>query len=433
MHHPPATPQPGLRSRGATRATRMRRVREGLGRAWDWIAQHEAAPAPYAAGRGGRWTLGLVALAALAYGVVLSVYTTGLQHAYRTHAEDLGIMDQVLWNTAHGHFMLQTICNPVSDQNCLGGVSRFAIHFEPILIPLAVLYLFAARIKVLLVLQAVAVASGAFPAYLLATRRLRGAGWGLLFAALYLVSPALLSAVVTDFHPETLAAPAVLWALYFMIVRRDRALILTCLFLLTCKETLALDVFMIGLFVAVAQRRPRLGLALSGVAVATLALALTLMHLLSPIGYSPVAGRLTPLLHAPVATLLSAAHDPARLAYLVRLLAPVGFLPLLSPWSLLIAAPSMLVNALSSDPHMYSGQYQYNTDIVPVLLAAAVDALVWVRPVPVLLAAAAGWAPARDRRVAPLAAVAAAGRGDPCAARAGADRGRAGAGGPRLP
>ena len=52
----------------------------------------------------------------------------------------MGIMDQALWNTLHGAILHQTICNSISDTNCLGDVSRFAIHFEPIMLPLSLLY-----------------------------------------------------------------------------------------------------------------------------------------------------------------------------------------------------------------------------------------------------------------------------------------------------
>src|SRR5512147_668599 len=81
------------------------------------------------------YTLGLLSALAIAliYALALTRYLFALHDTFSTFAEDLGIIDQTLWNTVHGHFMLQTICNPIGDQNCLGIVSRFAIHFEPIL------------------------------------------------------------------------------------------------------------------------------------------------------------------------------------------------------------------------------------------------------------------------------------------------------------
>ncbi len=358
----------------------LRRLLRFPQRAWQWLSAHEAVPAPFDAGLAGRIALALVALIAVVYTVVMVGYVFGQQDLFRTGAEDLGIMDQVLWNTSHGHFLVQSICNNITDTNCLGNVSRFAIHFEPILIPLSLLYLIIPNVKVILFLQVAVVASGAFPAYLLAARRLRNVVWGVLFATLFLLYPSLQAAVVDDFHPETLAAAAIMWALYFLAMRRYRALVICCILTLLCKETLALDVIMIGLFVLVIQRRPRIGLSLIVAACLQLALALTLMHLASPLGQSPVAGRLDNLKSQPLTTLLSIATDPARRAYLFKLLGPVGFLPLLSPWVLALAAPSMLLNMVSSYPQMYTGIYQYNTDIVPILVAAAIDALAWLGP-----------------------------------------------------
>jgi hypothetical protein len=48
---------------------------------------------------------------------------------------------------------------------------------------------------------------------------------------------------------------------------------------------------------------------------------------------------------------------------------------------LALAGPSLLLNMASNYSLMYSGLYQYNTDIVPILLAASIDALIWLAPV----------------------------------------------------
>ncbi len=258
--------------------------------------------------------------------------------------------------------------------------SRFAIHFEPILIPLSLLYVVWPSVNALFALQALVVASGAIPIWLLATRRLRNPWWGVAFAALFLIYPPNIAALTDDFHPETLAGVILLWALYFLTVRRYRALVLCLALALLCKETLTLDVMGIGLFVALIHRRWRLGLGIVVGGALTLGLALALMRLLSPIGHSPVTGRFTDLLHAPISTLLAMAHDPARRSYLIKLLAPFGFLPLLSPWMAALALPSVALNLLSSDPSMYSGRYQYNTDIAAIFIVAAIDALVWIAP-----------------------------------------------------
>ena len=380
-------------------ASRRRTLWSYLGGAWQWLTDHEAEPAPYDAKLAGRIALGLVVCGILIYIIVMSGYVLGLQATFNTSAEDLGIMDQVLWNTSHGHFMIQSICNSVTDSNCLAVTfSRFAIHFEPILIPLSFLYLVIPSVRFLLFFQVVVVGSGAIPAYLLATRRLRNVVWGVIFAGMYLIFPSLQAAVTFAFHPETLAAALVMWAMYLLATHRYRGLIACCLAILLCKETLSLDVIMIGLFVILIHRRPRVGISLMVMGAGMLAVALLLMHVASPIGQSPVAGRLDELKEAPLTTLKAIITDPRRHAYLLKLFAPTGFLALFSPWMVALALPSIFLNMASSYSLMYSGLYQYNTDIVPILIAAAIDAMVWLAP---LLERWAAWLRQRLQDVLP--------------------------------
>ena len=109
----------------------------------------------------------LVALAAMNFSAFFILYLTTRHDAFLTHAEDLGIMDQAIWNTVHGNLMHQTICNTIGDTNCVGlsGISRFSIHVEPILFIISLLYVFIATPKLLLILQTLVIASGAFPAF----------------------------------------------------------------------------------------------------------------------------------------------------------------------------------------------------------------------------------------------------------------------------
>src|SRR5271165_1580662 len=109
--------------------------------------------------------IGLLLSAAIAvfYCIFMVIYLIVLHRTLGTHAEDMGIMDQVFWNTAHGHFLHQTICNAISDNNCLGDVSRWAIHFEPLMLIFVPLYWVVPGPITLFTLQTVAVAIGALP------------------------------------------------------------------------------------------------------------------------------------------------------------------------------------------------------------------------------------------------------------------------------
>ncbi len=232
---------------------------------WDRLLDRYPRLPPAPEGQGARVAPGLVAMLAVAFAAFFIIYTALAHAAYATHAEDLGIIDQALWNTTngHGHDLQQTICDVVDDITCLGDVPRTAIHFEPILLFFAPVYALLPSPLILVTIQAIVVASGAFPAYWIASRRLRSPWAGLAFAALYLLSPALQAALGVDFHAVTLAAALLLFALYGVLARNDLLLWVACLFAMTTNEEIPLIVIMIGLSIALLQRRRRLGLGLA--------------------------------------------------------------------------------------------------------------------------------------------------------------------------
>src|SRR5579884_2702284 len=166
--------------------------------------------------------LGITLAAMTIFVVVFTLYTFQLHNDLGTHAEDLGIMDQVLWNTAHGHFWQETICNSISDTNCLVGTSRWAIHFEPLMLALVPLYWLIPGPHMLQFVQVAGVSLGALPAYWLGSRRFQNIGAGVVVASVFLLMPAIRSAIVDDFHMVALAAPLLMFAVYFLYARQDR-------------------------------------------------------------------------------------------------------------------------------------------------------------------------------------------------------------------
>src|SRR5689334_9740446 len=102
---------------------------------------------------------GLVTVAVLIFCAYFILLLLGRHDVFQTNAEDLGIMDQAIWSVQHSGTLHQTICNILTDTNCYSpdGINRFAIHFEPILYPISLLYLVWPSPKTLLVLQTVIV------------------------------------------------------------------------------------------------------------------------------------------------------------------------------------------------------------------------------------------------------------------------------------
>ena len=359
----------------------------------EWWKRLELYPAPEALPRTRIFWLamGLVGFFVLAFSVYFIIYLVGRQNAYMTSAEDMGIMDQAVWSLTHGHLFQQTICNTISDVNCYGlnGISRFAIHFEPILFPVSLSYLIWSSPDTLLVIQVLVVASGAFPAFWLARLRLRNELAAVGIALLYLLYPAQQQATIFEFHAVTFTAALLLFTLYFMYTRRTVWLFVFAILSMACKEEIALVIALFGLWSIFFQHRWKSGAALVLLGIGWAGLDLLIFHIFSPTGRPLLASRYAYLGSSPLQiayTILRHPHEflnwyvlnPSDMQYYGILFAPAGYLPLFSPWVLVLAVPSLAINVLSSDPNMRTGIFQYNAEIVPILIFATIEAIVLI-------------------------------------------------------
>src|SRR2546426_3144597 len=246
--------------------------------------------------------MGLVGLMVLLFSGFFIAFLTSRHDAFLTAAEDLGNMDQAIWSVTHGQLLHQTICNVVSDTNCYStaGISRFAIHFEPILFPVSLLYLIWPGPKTLLVLQTLVVASGAFPAFWLARLRLRNELAAAAIALVYLLYPAQQQATVFEFHAVTFTASFLLFTLYFMYTRRTLWLFIFAILAMACKEEIPLVIAFFGLWSLIFQQRWRTGIGLVLLALGWLGLIFLAYRLFSPTGHSLLASRYAYLGNGPV-------------------------------------------------------------------------------------------------------------------------------------
>jgi uncharacterized membrane protein len=362
-------------------------------------------PAPEPMSRTRRFWIatGLVTVAVIGFCIFYIAYMSARQDAFQTNAEDFGIMNQAIWNTTHGHLMLQTICNTLGDTNCgsTNGLGRFAIHFEPILFPVAWLYALWPDPKLLFIIQTVVVGLGAYPAFWLARLRLRNEWFAVAIALLYLIYPAQLQATTSDFHAVTFTAALLLFTLYFMYTRQTVWLFVCAILAMACKENIPIVVATFGFWSLLFQRRWRSGLALVVIGVFWFVVATkVIMPHFSPTGQPMLSSRyggdvsggglIKEALANPVKFLKAHFWDAQHLAYIHALFAPAGYIPkphggglfyfpFLAPWILIMAVPSLAINLLSDNPQQYSGLFHYNAEIVPVIIFATIEALVVVR------------------------------------------------------
>jgi uncharacterized membrane protein len=147
----------------------------------------------------------LVWLAAAASAGVFGTASILRHRAFGSGRFDLGNMTQAVWSTANGDFL--SVTDVHGEQ-----ISRLGSHFDPILAALAPLWWIWPDPEVLLVVQAIAVASGAIPVYWLARKRLASDWPAAALAVAYLAYPPVQWLTMSDFHPVALACPLLLYA-----------------------------------------------------------------------------------------------------------------------------------------------------------------------------------------------------------------------------
>jgi uncharacterized membrane protein len=300
-----------------------------------------------------------------------------LQHlAFWTGRFDVGNIVQAVWSTAHGDVLETTGLSGLQ-------ISRLGAHFDPVLVLLVPLWWVWPDAASLLTLQAVAVALGALPVFLLARKHL-GSEWaGLGFALAYLLYPATQWLVLDDFHPVALATPLLLGAIWFLDERRLVPFAVCAVLSCTTKEQVGLTVAALGVWHAISHRRVRDGLVIAalGVATAFVAVAVIVPHF-APGGGSPFEGRYAAVGGSPSGIVETAVTDPGAivseatdgrdLRYLFDLLWPLGGLSLLAPVLALAAAPELALNLLSGTRTQTSLHFHYTAAAIPPLVMAAV-------------------------------------------------------------
>jgi uncharacterized membrane protein len=322
----------------------------------------------------------------IAYGgtaaYALVFVAAGVVHFESFHGvyTDLGSMAQAVWSTAHGHFLESTSSMTGRQATRLGG------HVDPILALFVPLWWVWSSPLMLVVVQALAVSTGALPVYWLGRKHLRSDRAAVHFALAYLLYPATqfnALTITSGFHPVSLAIPLILFAIWFL--DEERLLPFAVFALLACatKEEVPLAVGCLGIWFAV---RP--GRRLVGLGVFCVGLAITLVDFLiviphfSPSGIDPFVARYSDVGTTPGGIMRTAIHDPIafvhavatghKLLYVGLLLGPFLGLWLRTPLLFLGAVPDLAINLLSSKSDQTVIVGYWTAGIVPFTVAASV-------------------------------------------------------------
>jgi uncharacterized membrane protein len=342
----------------------------------------------------------VVAAGVLAYAGGFGALSVLRHEAFFTGRFDLGNMAQAVWSTAHGHPLQMTSLR--GEQ-----ISRLAAHVDPILVVFTPFWWLWPSPNMLLVAQAIALALGAVPVYLLARKHLASARAGVGFGLAYLLYPATGWLTLNEFHPVALATPLLLFAFWYLDGDRLIAFAGCAVAASLCKEEIALVVAGFGIWYALALRRRLAGalIAVAGGAWAAIAIGVVIPHYntgaesafygrYGEVGGS--AGGILETLFTDPLRIAEAAFSSRDLHYLLHLVAPLAALCLLSPLVLIAALPELAINLLSATTTQTSIHFHYTAGLIPPLVIAAVFGAkrIGTRAVPIatiaLLAAIAG-------------------------------------------
>ena len=180
-------------------------------------------------------------LVVIIVGGVLVALSVMRYTGYNAGMWDVGNMSQAIWSATQGKPLLHTRAG--------GAVSRLSWHVEIIYFLIAPVYALFPSPITLLVIQAVLFALGAWPVFALAQRKLGNRLAARLIAGIYLLYPVAQTAVLFDFHGDTLAMPLLMFALNALDKRAWKQYALWLILALSCKYYVAVAVVCLGIII----------------------------------------------------------------------------------------------------------------------------------------------------------------------------------------
>ena len=320
----------------------------------------------------------IMMLAASAWGGTASIWACANHRNFGTTLFDLAVYDNVMWQTLHGRLLGTSL---------ISNGSHTGTHFDPILIALTPLYAIWPRAESLLIMQAIWLAFGSLPLFLIARRTL-GNGWqALALGAALLFYPGLHGPTFYDFHSLSLAGPLLLWALFFLDSGQQRKYVVTLVLLLLTREDMALLMVPVGIcaFFRGDKEMGRLTIAGSLLYFAIVKLALQLWaggggsfaYYYSDLVTDPEGG-LGHLIISIVAHPVRAIEHVlgiSRLEYVALMFGPLLLLPFVAKRGRYMMAYGLAATLLASRGAMHSVHFQYTTLIYPFAFALIPSAI----------------------------------------------------------
>ncbi len=321
-------------------------------------------------------------LIAIATTATILFLSSSLRHAlFQSTAFDLGIFDQAIYLISQN----QTPFSSLMQMHILGD------HAAVIYYPLAWLYKIYPDVHWLFLVQAVALSLGAWPSWSLARLASLNPEQSRAIAFIYLLYPVVFNINLFDFHPEVIALPALLAAIFAASLNKILWFSAAILLILSCKAVLSLTVAAMGLWLLLCEKKQRCGAIALVFGIAWFVIAS--QKIIPFFSGSEVAGvgRYSYLGKSVIEIIINLILKPQLILgkllsfdtfkYIFLLSLPLfwGLLPFSSKIGmryllpLIPALPTLAINILSDLPFQRSLAYQYSVPIIPFLLLAVIS------------------------------------------------------------
>ncbi|MDO8430262.1 MAG: DUF2079 domain-containing protein, partial [bacterium] len=340
--------------------------------------------------------------AILLYIVFFGVFTSFRHYNFQSQAWDMGIFDQLFWNTTHGQFMQSSIEELPN---------HFGIHMSPFLFLLVPGYALFPTPYFLLIIQTIAIGLGAWPLYLLSKKILEKGTFSILIALGYLLYPSLHWINIFDFHEIAFFIPLMLTAFYFMEVKSWKWAGVFLALAASTKEDAILIVLFTGIYLLIkksvpletarpigpsgAQARARsltgwltkerkIGLGI--ILLSAFYFLLSTKIIMPAFGggllrldrYASLGATETEIVKNILTNpllILKTIISVEKVRYIFWLFAPLLFLPFASGRILMLIIPGFLENLLTQFSSQFQSFYQYDSVLIPGIFIAAIFGL----------------------------------------------------------
>ncbi|MBS9391776.1 MAG: DUF2079 domain-containing protein [Dolichospermum sp. LBC05a] len=302
-----------------------------------------------------------------------------LRHELFNSSGDLAFFDQTVYLISQAKLPFSSVL----------GFHVLADHAAWILYPIALLYKIYPSVYWLFLIQSVALSSGAFVTYLLALQAGLKENQAIAMVAVYLLYPVVYNSNLCDFHPDTLAVPALLTA---VLAARTKKIVWFCvsvLIVLGCKAVLSLTVVAMGVWLLLFEKRRLYGVIaiISGIAWFLIANKIIIpffgseatlvnrhFYRYSYLGKS-FSETLQIILYQPQ-LIISNILSSINLEYLSFLLVPViwGLIPKYMT-SLIGTIPCLALNILADHPSQKNVILHYSLPVIPFLILALIASI----------------------------------------------------------